>query len=180
MPIRLSAWRAAPAALLLLPLLSGCGAPGRDEFPPVCPTAGLVPPTDDLTLYRAGGRHDLVDQVLQGRIVGIHGKCTQGDDKSTLALDVTVDMQFNRGPAMQGKEVTVPIFVAVAEGDRILDKHVYGVAATFPPNVDRSSRTSAPVHMVLPVSPEKSGAAYHVVAGFQLTPAELEAAQQEQ
>lgn len=180
MPIRLTAWRAAPAALLLLPLLSGCGGPGPNEFPPACPTAGLAPPTDDITLYRPGGRRDLLDQVLHGRIAGINGTCSQGDDKSRLALDVTVDLQFTRGPAMQDKSVAVPIFIAVTEGDRILDKRIYDVPATFPQNEDRASRTSAPVHMVLPVSPTKSGAAYHVVAGFQLTPADLEAARARQ
>ena len=176
MSVRPSAWRAAPFALLLLPLLAGCG-PTRDQIPPACPSAGLVPPTGDITLYRPGAKQrDLVDQVLQGHLVGINGKCHQGDDTSRLDADVTVSFHFTRGPAMQGTGVTVPAFVAVTEGDRILDKKLFGVAVQFPGNLDQTAVTSAPVHMVLPVGPDKSGSAYRIVAGFQLTPAQLQAA----
>jgi len=176
MSVRLSARRAAPLALLLLPLLSACG-PDRDQFAPACPAAGLVPPTGDITLYRPGSSgHDLVDQVLQGRVVAIDGKCREGDKKDKLDVDVTVTFRFTRGAAMQGNAVTVPVFVAVTEGDTILAKKVYGVDAGFPPNVDQVTRTSAPIQMTMPVTPTKSGAAYSVVAGFQMTPDQLAAA----
>ena len=175
MPVRLSARRAAPLTLLLLPLLAGCG-PTHDQFPPVCPSAGLVAPTGNIALYRPGTtQHDLADQVVQGRIVAINGQCRQGDDKSKLDVDVTVSLNFLRGPAMQGNDVTVPVFVAVTEGDRILDKKIYDIAVKFPSNVDQTARTMPPLHMVLPVAPDKSGAAYRIVAGFQLSPAELQA-----
>lgn len=178
MSVRPSAWRAAPLALLplLLPLLSGCG-PTRDQFPPVCPSVAVVAPTGDLTLYRPGAKeHDLVDQLLQGRVVGIHGKCRPGDNPSKLEADVTVSFRFTRGPAMQGNKLTVPAFVAVAEGDHVLDKKILGIPVDFAGNVDQAEVTSAPVHMVLPVGPKKSGAAYRILAGFQLTPAQLQAA----
>ena len=173
--------RVAPLAVLfLLPLLSGCGPTG-DKFPPACPAAGLVPPTGDITLYRPGSsRHDLVDQVLRGRVVAINGKCQDGDAKNQLDVDVTVSFEFTRGAAMQGNAVSVPVFVAVTEGDHILDKHVYGVDAGFPPNVDQVTRTSAPIHMSIPVSAAMSGAAYTIVAGFQLTADQLAAARARQ
>jgi len=180
MSVRLSARRAAPFVLLLLPLLSACG-PNRDQFAPACPAAGLVPPTGDITLYRPGSSgHDLVDQVLQGRVLAINGQCREGDRKDKLDVDVTVTFRFTRGASMHGNAVTVPVFVAVTEGDDVLDKKVYGVDAGFPPNVDQVTRTSAPIHMSIPVTPTKSGAAYSVVAGFQLTPEQLSAARDRQ
>ena len=77
--------------------------------------------------------------------------------------------------AMQGNDVIVPIFVAVSEGERILTKKVWRLTASFPRNVDRIPVDSAPVELTIPVDPGKSGAAYTILAGFQLTPEQLQA-----
>ena len=169
--------RAAPLALLtvMLPLLSACG-PGRDEFAPACPSAQLAPPTDQIVMYRPNSsHHDLIDQVLQGQVAAIHGQCRAGDTKGTLDLSVSVTFDFVRGPAMKGNSVTVPVFLAVTQGRHILAKRVYAVDAGFPPNVQRVSRSSAPVDMRLPLANGKTGADYTVLAGFQLTRAQLAA-----
>jgi hypothetical protein len=63
----------------------------------------------------------------------------------------------------------VPIFVAVVDGDKILDKHVYLMHASFPSNVDRVTLTPGDTSIALPATGARSGAAYTIVAGFQLT-----------
>lgn len=162
----------APLALLLL---FGCG-PDRDQFAPVCPTVAFLQPAADLSVYRPGGNgRDLTDLQLLGRVESINGQCERGDDKNKLNTKVTVGVSLMRGPAMPGSQVNVPIFVAVTEGDRILDKHVYTLHGEFPSNVDRLTLASPEVDMTLPVSQTKSGAAYTVLAGFQLTPEQLAA-----
>ena len=159
---------------LLLPLF-GCGN-GHNDFPPQCPVAKLVPELADLNRYAGPGpTHDLTDLILQARVVGLDGKCQSAEDKSVLPTTVSVSIALQRGPAMKGRDADVPVFLAVVEGESIRDKHVYHVHLTFPPNVDRMTITSPPVDLTLPVSPEKSGAAYGVIAGFQLTPDELAA-----
>jgi len=87
---------------------------------------------------------------------------------------VNVAVELTRGPAMEGRETDVPVFVAVTDGDAILDKKVYLMHATFPPNVDRVTLTPGETDLALPVSPSKSGAAYSIFAGFQLTADQLE------
>ena len=168
--------RAAAVILLgLLTLLDGCG-PGKDEFAPVCPRADLLWQAADLSRYRdesATASQDVRNLVLSGRIVAVPAKCEAGDSAKQLAADVGVTVHLVRGPAMQGREADVPFFLAVTEGGRILDKQVYQTHIVFPPNVDQLILTSALVHMVFPVSPTKSGAAYTVLAGFQLTEQEL-------
>ena len=61
----------------------------------------------------------------------------------------------------------------VTEGDSIRDKKVFPVHVVFPPNVDRLAMNSGDIDLGLPISSEKSGNAYAVIAGFQLTPDEL-------
>ncbi|HBK08016.1 MAG TPA: hypothetical protein DDZ81_19535 [Acetobacteraceae bacterium] len=162
---------------LLLPLF-GCG-PERNQFAPLCPSAKLVPALADLTRYSGPGpTHDLTDMVLQARVVTVDGKCAAGDDKSVLPASVAVSFLLQRGPAMVGREADLPVFLAVVEGDTVRDKRVFQVHLIFPPNVDRMTITSPPIDLNLPVSPEKSGAAYGIIAGFQLTPEELAANRQ--
>ena len=66
------------------------------------------------------------------------------------------------------------MFLAVAEGETILDKQVYLMHVTFPPNQDRVTLGTGQLDLVLPVSATRSGAAYSIIAGFQLTPEQLE------
>jgi hypothetical protein len=159
---------------LLLPLF-GCG-PGRNEFAPPCPVARLVPALADVTRYAGPGpTHDVTELVVQGRVVAVNGSCSAGDDKSTLPVKVKVSISIRRGPAMQGRDTDIPVFLAVAEGDTIRDKQVFPVHLTFPPNVEQLTVTSPEIDMDLPVSADKNGAAYGIIAGFQLTPDELAA-----
>lgn len=160
----------------LLPLLAGCG-PARNQFAPVCPSQAILGDAANINLYRPSPTHgparDLTDLVVSGRIVSIHGTCQPGDNSRQLAVAVAVNVELTRGPAMQGNGVTVPVFVAVAEGDTVLDKHGYLMHATFPSNVDRVTMTPGELDLTLPVSASKSGAAYTLLAGFQLASDQL-------
>ncbi len=158
----------------LLPLLADCG-PARNQFAPPCPSAVILGDAANLDLYRpssTGGR-DLTDLVLHARVVGVQGSCQEGDRKNQLAVKVNVGVELTRGPAMPGREADVPVFVAVTEGDTILDKRVYLMHVVFPSNIERVTLTPGDVNLLLPVTGSKTGAAYTIVAGFQLTPDQL-------
>jgi hypothetical protein len=163
--------------VLLLPLF-GCG-PKPNDFAPLCPTATLVPALADVTRYAGPGpTHDVTDLVLQGRVVAVNGSCSAGDENSVLPVTVKVAISIRRGLAMQGREADVPVFLAVTEGDTVRDKQVFPVHIAFPPNVEQITVTSPEISLNLPVSDDKSGAAYGVIAGFQLSPDELAANRQ--
>jgi hypothetical protein len=186
MPARLPGLRWAPHVAmfgLLLPLLSDCG-PTRNQFPPPCPGSTILGDAADYNLYRPtsapGGAHDLTDLVVQGRIVGIQGTCKEGD-KNQLAVTATLSVELTRGPAMQGRQIDVPLFIAVVtEGDVIVDKRVYAMRAIFPSNIDRITLSPGEADLTLPVSTSKTGADYTIVAGFQLTPGQLSQSLQNQ
>jgi hypothetical protein len=175
MPTRPSCFLRAAAFAALLPLVSAC-APERDQFPPACPGLAFLTPTADLAVFRPGSdTRDLTAMMLAGRMLAIKGECHPGKTKNTVEATLTVGVELTRGPAMPSNRVNVPVYVAVTEGDHILDKHIYTLDATFPSNVDRVVVTTPEVFMVLPVTTAKSAAAYSVLAGFQLTPEELAA-----
>jgi hypothetical protein len=165
---------AALAASLLA--LSGCGASQSSagpQFAPPCPQPVLIRPAEDVTRYNGAGR-DLTDMVLDGRITGLHGSCRLADQAGQLDVSVQVDMELARGPAARGRALDVPYFVAATEGEQILGKQTLTEHVVFPPNVDRVRVSGRAITLHLPIGPQKSGAAYAVTVGFQLTPDELQ------
>lgn len=159
------------ACLAVVLAAAACAAP-TDRFPPVCPSPSILTDAADLTRYRPTGR-DVTDLVLQARLTRIGGSCTRaGPDH--LKTTVQVEMQLTRGPAANGRTADLAYFVAVTEGDRILTRQTFPVRAQFPANTDRIRLTGDELEFTLPISAQKSGAAYQIRIGFILTPAELQ------
>lgn len=156
--------------------LSGCG-PGRNQFAPTCPVPRIVAPLADLTRYSSPNLRDVTDLVVHARIDSLNGNCTPGADNSTVAATVQVGLTVQRGPAMKGRDVDLPVFLAVTLGNDVRDKRIFQVHVAFPPNVDRVPLTSPPIELAFPVSGSVTGASYSLIAGFQLTPDELAANQ---
>ena len=164
--------RLAPILSLLLALAS-CG-PGRNQFAPACPVPGLVGPLSEIARYR-GASHDVRDLVVRGRVVDIVGTCEPGDSDNAVLTRARIIVDATRGPAMAGDAIGLPVFIAVTDGDAIRDKTVFEMPVEFPRGVDTARATSKEVRMEIPVTPVKSGAAYGVIGGFQLTPEEVAA-----
>ncbi len=166
-------------SLLVILLALGCLALGglagceddTPKFPPACPSLGLLRDAADLTRYAGSGR-DLSDLLVDARITAVPARCERGPRGIVKAtLQVTLDV--TRGPAAHGQPLVIPYFVAVTEGDRVLDEQDYASPAALPPNVDRTQFTSDDIVLNLPVTPSKSAAAYQIYVGFRLSPDEL-------
>lgn len=153
----------------VLPVLAGCGA-GRG-FAPACPRVGILGDAADLRRYRDDSR-DLTDLRINGRVTGIAGKCSAGEG-ATLHTELSVAFSVARGPAAASRSADLTYFVAVVRQGDILDKQDLPLHVNFPANTDQVHVTGAPVTLTLPTPKGVSGAAYQVLVGFQLSPAEL-------
>jgi len=159
-------------ALVLLAFgLASCG-PGKGQFAPACPVPGLVKPLAELSRYR-GASTDVRELVVRARIVDITGNCEPGDNSNSVVTTAQVVVDAMRGPAMQGDAIELPVFVAVTDSGAIYDKTLFWLPVEFPPNVDTARATGKEVRMEIPITPQKSAAAYGIVAGFQLTADEM-------
>lgn len=154
-------------------LLAGCGGGSPDKFAPACPRPAILNDASDLQRFRGNGR-DFLDTALQGRITSLNGSCS-ADGTQAVVATVNVGIELTRGPAATGRTADVAFFVAVSQGDRVLDKQVYTLQATFPENTEKVRLTGDSVDLRLPVSKTMKADTYQVTAGFQLEPAELEA-----
>ena len=163
------------AAVGLAGLVVGCGGESGPKVPPACPRPAILRDANDLQRFRGNGSgRDFLDTTLQGRITSINGSCTQDGSRAVVAT-VNVGIELSRGPAATGRTAEVAFFVAVSQGERVLDKQVYTLQAVFPENTDRLRLTGDSIDLRLPVSPTMKADSYQVTAGFQLTPEELEA-----
>ena len=165
--------RSATCFLGAVPLLAlaGCGGGTQDAFAPACPSAAILRDAADLSRYRNGQR-DLVDTELEGRITGINGSCKR-DGAGIVVTTIQVGIELTRGPAAPGRRAEFAYFVAVLDGNAILDKQVFPLRAEFPANADRLRFAGDDVELRLPVRENKTAAAYRIEVGFQLTPEEL-------
>ena len=110
--------------------------------------------------------------VIDGRITGLGGKCLL-DDSKHLRTELSVNLDLTRGPAAKSGTQDVAYFVSVSQGDTILDKKIFRLAASFPGNTDRARLTTDEIDLVLPIDDKTQGNAYSILVGFQLTPDEL-------
>ncbi len=159
-------------ALLLVGALAGCGDGTDDKFAPACPSIAILRDGADLARFRGTGR-DLTDAVLTGRITTAGGSCKR-DGADTVVASVQVGIELMRGPASPGRQAQLAYFVAVLDGERVLDEQVFRLNAEFPANADRLRLTGDEVELRLPVRPNKTAAAYRILVSFKLSPVELE------
>ena len=77
-------------------------------------------------------------------------------------------MDLTRGPALAGRQVRVPLFLAVVENGQVLSEKDYQVNVAFPSNVDTINVTEDTdgTEILLPVTPQKSAAAYTLFIAF--------------
>jgi hypothetical protein len=156
--------------ILIAAGLAGCGD-SSEKFPPACPSLAILRDAADLTRY-AGASRDLTAMVLEAKISAVPARCERGKPGKVKAT-LQVEFDVTRGPAATGRQATIPYFLGVTEGGRVLDEQDYVLAVNFPPNVDRVHVTGDEITLQIPVSREKSAAAYSLYVGFRLTPAEL-------
>ena len=153
--------------------LGGCSRP--DAFAPACPQLALLPDGADLARFAGTGR-DITDLVLDAHLTAVPATCRWADERHTRSRpSCRWRWRSAAGRRCRGGRPTCAYFVAVSEGDDILDKQVYAARADFPANTDRLALSSPEISMLFPVSQEKSAAAYKITVSFQLTPEELAA-----
>jgi hypothetical protein len=151
--------------------LGSCTSP--EGFAPSCPKLALPADAAQLLRFTGSGR-DITDLVLQAQIAAVPASCSWADKAHhKVKAELQMTLTAFRGPGFHGSSVTLPYFVALSEGERIFDKQVYTVQASFPQNTDQVSVTTPTVSMLFPATTATGADAYTISVGFQLTAAEL-------
>ena len=161
---------AVPAALLAALLLSGCGS-GALKFAPSCPQLAILAEGSDLTRFVGTGR-DVTDRVLEARIAGVEASCSGGRGGEVVAR-LKLQADIARGPAARGRGAQVPYFVAVMDGDAVLDRREFVLEVNFPPNVDALRVAGGELELRFARAGDRGAAQYRIIVSLQLTEEEL-------
>jgi hypothetical protein len=106
-------------------LVTGC-AGGSAELPPApCPDVRILAGLESNTVFRGGAsRGNEADLAYIAALQNVAGGCAYGEEG--LTLNMTVDVVVDPGPALEGRSVAVPWFIAVAGPDgTIIDKQTF-------------------------------------------------------
>lgn len=156
--------------MLAAAVLSGCGS-GEMEFAPACPQLSLLAEGADLIRFQGQGR-DITDRVLQARITGVDAACRSGRNGEVVAL-LTVRATLTRGLAAQGRQVQVPYFVAVLDGETIVDRQAFVLQGTFPATGGTVAVAGQELALRFPGTATRGAENYRIIVSLQLTEEEL-------
>lgn len=126
------------------------------------------------TVFRPGATDDPSNVLYTAEITNVGGGCDM--DKKTHVTNAGLTIGFRATRAASGGElqVTVPYFVAVTEGTRILARQVYSVALSFEPGQTVATATETVGSVHLDPAKEKQPYDYQILVALQLTRAELD------
>lgn len=156
-----------------LPLLAACGSGGdRPDYDITCPAALVLDEASRLTRFRDGGGRDLTDVEFEAALGPVEGSCGWND--GALDAEMRVRIAVKGGPADTDNVARLTYFVAVIDRqDRVLNKAEFPFAAALSEN-DSFLGWDAPITLRIPLAEGQNGADFRVVAGFQLSEAELD------
>lgn len=159
------------APLLILATLAGCTQGPKPKL--YCPKVAVLSQASHLTRSSGGQENmtpDIAHRILDARITGVAGSCeTAGKHQARLTF--RIGFAASTGPAATAPSATLSYFIALTQGQRIIDKKLYPVTFDFPNGAPEAVTTTAPIKIVFPNAPRSAG--QQVLVGFQLTPAEL-------
>lgn len=158
--------RIARFAALFVPLgLAACGGSGPTLD---CPQVAVLQQASRI-VRTAGDTNDIAARTLDARITGVAGKCVaRGDQQERVVF--RVGFTATKGTAARHDSYTLPYFVAITEGDRIIDKGVYPVRFDFRNGATQAVATTKPIRLDFPRAGRSAN--QQVLVGFQMTKAE--------
>ena len=159
--------------------LSACSLFGEDELPPPCPEIAVLGDAASVTQFVEGPGRDLIDVLVEGDIADANGSCEYDvDDETgigTLAVEMVVSIELNRGPANRDRQADIGYFVAITDAERnILSKETFKATVPFPGNRNRLIWTDEPVYLGIPLKAKQTGKDFRIFLGLDVTRDELQ------
>lgn len=156
--------RLAPIAVAAL--LAGCTGGGDEPPAPLCPRVAIISGLESLEREATYGSGEI---AYRAALENIDGRCRpDGDD---LAVDITIDVVVQPGPALTDRLIELPYFVAVSapNGD-VLDRQDFVARVTLAPGARSGGVTETFSQRFL--GQEQGASGYQVLFGFTLPPDE--------
>ena len=103
--------------------------------------------------------------------------CTYSAKSAIVHASLELTFRATRTPTSEAVTYAVPYFVAIHEGPTIFAKHLYTLRFTFAPGASVATIKQSPDDVEIHISNGKLPWNYQEMAGFQMTPAQIDYAQ---
>lgn len=160
-------FRLLPLAALLL--VMGCSTKIA-----ICPVPAILADTQSVTIFRPGTQPDLANELYTVSLINAEGDCTFNTKSSLVHASLELTFRATRAPTKEAATYTVPYFVVVHENAKIFQKRLYRLRFTFAPGATVVTVKQSPDEIALHISNGKLPWNYQEMAGFQMTPAQIE------
>lgn len=160
--------RIARLAVLFVPMgLAACAGGSGPALD--CPQVAVLQQASHL-IRTAGDSNDVSARTVDARVTGVAGSCKPRGHHGERVI-FRIGFAASKGLASRAESRALSYFVAITEGERIIDKKVYPIRFDFKNGADQAIATTKPIRLDFPRVPRS--AQQQVLVGFQMTPSEL-------
>jgi hypothetical protein len=160
--------------LRLLPLGALLLIMGCSQRITVCPVPAILADTQSVTFFRPGTTPDLANELFTVSLINAEGNCTYNTREAMVTAALELTFRATRTPTSERATYSVPYFVAVHEGPRIYAKRAYTLKFSFAPGAATAIIKQSPGDTRIKIGNGKLPWNYQEMAGFQMTPAQIE------
>ena len=156
-------------------LLSGCsvfrgifvGSKGK-----ICPAAAVLVDTSYLTVFRPDLQNDPAGALYTVSLDGVNTDCSFDNREGQTDSSLHLTFHATHAPIGEAVNYSVPYYVAVTQGDRILRKNNFIAHFNFAPGASTTEFREDVDSTVINLENGKRPYDYEILVGLQLTPAE--------
>ena len=163
-------------ALALVALVAGCRSPkylDTVKLEPVCPHVNVLGDADTITQFAPSAGQDLTDIAFDARLMGVKGSCQFDEEEKQVTLTMDVQFSATRGPSYRGP-VNLSYFVATLDDAKnVVGRQQFDLPVRFGSGDVRVEGAEQLSETYALKKKDALGAAYQVLVGFVLTPAQL-------
>jgi hypothetical protein len=152
-----------------LAFLTACSTPN----PNACPGAAILADTDHATVLRPGAPADPSGELFRIALINATTDCTLDRRRGQTDSSLELTFRAERPPRADGATYSVPYFVAVTMGARVVEKRLYTARFTFAPGASVATFTISPDDTEIHLGNGHLPWDYQLTAGLQLTAAQM-------
>ena len=139
-----------------------------------CPTITGITDASIATVFKPGGTPDQSNVLYTAELTDVNGDCDIDKKAHTADASLQVSFRATRAPSGAEAHYTIPYFVAVTEGARILARHVYSVKIDFEPGQTVATASDRIGSTHLETATDKQPYDYQILVGLELSKAQLD------
>ena len=159
-----------PVFLIALLALSGCNTDKVSN----CPVAVILADASQVTVFRPGAPQDLAGEAYRVALVDISTDCSINKKTGETNSSYRVNFRATRAPSAEAAHYTVPYFVAITQGEDLIEKRILQVSFDFAPGAAIATFSESPHDFDIHVENGHQPYEYELMAGFQMTPAQVD------